>query len=437
MFGTHEISRLRTQIMHKHPFFGSLVMRLRWETDAKVGTACTDGTAIKYSAKFMAALSPAQQRGVAVHEVAHCMLGHVYRRNARDPRLWNEACDYAINPMLIEAGLELPQGCLIDTARFPTGTSADAIYAVLVREKHQQQNQQEEQKNDDAGNGESGEDTGSGGGSGEGANGPDDQNQATDAGEPTDGAGSGGTSGGSEDGEGIGLGNQGAGVTGYFIDGRTELGAMTEQAWQLATEQAAVVAKAAGTLPGGWYEEIQASRVPKLDPWAVLEQFVVRVMQSDYSWSTPNRRLIGRKMYLPGMQKENAGEMVIFIDTSGSFTADMLTDSASHIVGIAQSYKPEKLHVVFCDYNVTETVTYEPDQYADITFSCKGRGGTRFQPAFDWVEEQGITPVCAIYFTDLEGPVPTEPAYPVLWAVPIGCTMSEGPFGETVRIEVV
>jgi predicted metal-dependent peptidase len=44
----------------------------------------------------------------------HCALGHQCRRGQRDPELWNEAADLAINPILIGNGFTLPAGALIE-----------------------------------------------------------------------------------------------------------------------------------------------------------------------------------------------------------------------------------------------------------------------------------------------------------------------------------
>ena len=62
------------------------------------------------------------------HEVMHVANGHCWRQGARDPDRWNDACDYAINPIVLSAGLVLPKGALID-ARY-TGKSAEEIYGV-------------------------------------------------------------------------------------------------------------------------------------------------------------------------------------------------------------------------------------------------------------------------------------------------------------------
>ena len=63
----------------------------------------------------------------------HCALGHQCRRGERDPRLWNEAADLAINPILISNGFTLPAGALIDPAF--TNLSAEEIYARLLRKR--------------------------------------------------------------------------------------------------------------------------------------------------------------------------------------------------------------------------------------------------------------------------------------------------------------
>jgi predicted metal-dependent peptidase len=60
-------------------------------------------------------------------------LRHHTRRAGRDPRRWNEACDYAINPLLLDAGLKLPEGVLVDN-RF-RGLSAEEIYNRLTSER--------------------------------------------------------------------------------------------------------------------------------------------------------------------------------------------------------------------------------------------------------------------------------------------------------------
>ena len=86
----------------------------------------TDGVSLYYNPEFVDTLNSATLAGVLAHEVMHPALQHHVRRSGRDPRRWNEACDYAINPLLLDAGLSLPEGVLVDH-RF-RGMSAEQIY---------------------------------------------------------------------------------------------------------------------------------------------------------------------------------------------------------------------------------------------------------------------------------------------------------------------
>ena len=64
-------------------------------------TMCTNGISIIFHPKFVNDQSDEAIRFVLAHEVLHCMFQHNTRRENRDHRLWNVACDYAINPLLI------------------------------------------------------------------------------------------------------------------------------------------------------------------------------------------------------------------------------------------------------------------------------------------------------------------------------------------------
>ena len=93
----------------------------------------TDGSRIVYNPAFVDELKPAELEGTLAHEVLHCALGHQCRRGERDPELWNEAADFAINPILLGNGLTLPAGALIDSAF--ANLSAEEIYARLLRRR--------------------------------------------------------------------------------------------------------------------------------------------------------------------------------------------------------------------------------------------------------------------------------------------------------------
>jgi predicted metal-dependent peptidase len=67
-----------------------------------------------------------------------------------------------------------------------------------------------------------------------------------------------------------------------------------------------------------------------------------------------------------------------------------------------------------------------------------GRGGTRFEPVFDWIKEksrQGVFPFdTLIYLTDGFGSFPDKtPNYPVLWIM-TPQARTEIPFGEVIQM---
>ena len=131
---SQRIQKARTALVLDHPFFGSLLFRLKDRPSLAVKTMATDGVSLLWNPEFVETLNAATLAGTLAHEVMHPALRHHLRRSGRDPKRWNIACDYAINPLLIDAGLKLPEGVLI-ADRF-RGMSAEQIYNLLESEEN-------------------------------------------------------------------------------------------------------------------------------------------------------------------------------------------------------------------------------------------------------------------------------------------------------------
>jgi predicted metal-dependent peptidase len=119
----------KIELIQKHPFYASLVLRMEFVETARFPTAATDGKTIFYNPDFILELTTREVAGLLAHEVMHVALQHHTRRYNREPLRWNYACDYAINPMLLDAGMRLPEGGLLDPQFFDM--SAEQIYALL------------------------------------------------------------------------------------------------------------------------------------------------------------------------------------------------------------------------------------------------------------------------------------------------------------------
>src|SRR5258708_9858026 len=120
------IQKARTALLLDHPFYGSLLFRLGGRPSGSIQTMATDGVSLFYNPEFVETLNAAELAGVLAHEVMHPALQHHTRRADRDRERWNMACDYVINPLLLDAGLTLPKDVLIDHGF--RGMSAKRIY---------------------------------------------------------------------------------------------------------------------------------------------------------------------------------------------------------------------------------------------------------------------------------------------------------------------
>src|SRR6201987_4650720 len=129
------IQKARTVLLLDHPFFGTLLFRLGARAYGSIATMASDGVSLYFNPEFVEGLSSAELIGTVAHECMHPALQHHTRRGGRNPRRWNMACDYAINPMLVDAGLTLPKEVLMDH-RF-RGMSAEEIYNRLEAEEDQ------------------------------------------------------------------------------------------------------------------------------------------------------------------------------------------------------------------------------------------------------------------------------------------------------------
>jgi len=368
------MTRARTRLLLEQPWFGSLAMRLEILADDTIPTLATNGSVLKYNPSFVDKQTGAHMLGIMAHEVLHCALLHPYRRGSRDPLRWNIACDYAINPLILGAGMFLPDNVLLD-AQY-NGLSADVIYAKLTDVTPEMAERSH--------------------GTGTVEDGPKEPQASP---------------------EGIQQG-------------------MTADDWAIAGNQATAVTKASGNTPGDVARAAKRAH-DKTEDWrTVLHEFVEHQQPSDYSWSSPNRRHIAGGLYLPGIVKENLGRLGIGVDTSGSISQAVLDCFASEVTGIMHEARPSAVEVVYCDHEIQHTEEFTPDD-AEIKLAMHGGGGTRFQPVFDHFNGADDPPAALLYFTDLENGHEklTEPDYPVLFVTGKDCTEIP-PFGRVIRIDL-
>jgi len=365
------VARAKTQLMLKQPFFGALAMSLPFKEDSDIPTMCTDGKSVHYNPEFVESLSLGKVMGVIAHEVMHVAFCHPLRIEGRVHEVWNMATDYAINQIVVDSGLELPEVGLLDPQY--KGMMAEAIYNLLMQNPETQP-----------------------------------EGKGWDFGEITQPVND----------DGSALSESEAEVMESDIHAKV-LPAHTS-------------AKNVGKTPAGLDDYIDSITTTKVDWTEKLRLFIGGDQPDDYTMSRPNRKLLAAcGVYMPSVDHYGAGHVVVALDSSRSVTLEELNMYLSEINGISEDMQPETLTIIVCDTEIQSVTTYYRGEVIE-SLNAKGRGGTLVGPVFAYIDEHGLPVDSMVYFTDLlVHDFPEAPDYPVLW-VSTGST--DAPFGEVVSI---
>jgi predicted metal-dependent peptidase len=429
------LMRTRSRLGSRAPGYAGIVFGLPFVETHRTQTMATDGTSIYFNRTFVQRTTDDELLAVLFHEGLHVSLGHHLRRGSIDPTIWNMAADYAINIIVQEARLSLPDGALLDQKY--RGMTTEQIAKLL---KQRQPDQPEPQPPQGDGEGE-------GDGEGQGGSGDDDD---TDDDQDDDGQGQGGGDDiadcGGHPGEPDDFDQPGEIWDAVDDDGGRLSGddlAEAEETLRRDVIVAAMAEKAAGsgtiTIDDGI---LQTAKAPTVDWVEALADFLNRAYAGEPTLAKPARRHLWEGNYFPSQQGVGGGDLVIAIDTSGSISQDEAEQFASEIDAIREMIKPDRTCVIYCDTKIQkgrDGQSYDVfDSYEDIEVRAINGGGTRFDPPFYLVAQEGLEPHAFIYFTDGYGPVSDIADivnYPVLWATTGKEPSFEGhEFGEVITL---
>jgi len=368
--------------MMKHPetalYSGVMMMGTTEVVDTPV-TAYTDGVNKRYGRAFLEKVCKDQLEvnGLVLHENLHISLRHmIHNRDLfeEDRSIANQAADYVVNSIINNLKdtrlAKLPEGGLYDP-KFKD-MSMREIYRIL----------KEEQEEGDGGGG--GDDQGNGSGS------PDKKNKD------------------------------------YEFDEHDTSGGMTTEELKEANERIDRAlregALLAGRLGVDIPREITEILKPVVDWKEALRDFVSASCKGkdEYTWRKFNRRMLANDMYLPTVENETIGEVIVAIDTSGSIGQDQINEFASELVSICEAVEPDAVRILWWDTQVHGQQVFT-DNYANIGGMLKpqGGGGTRVSCVSDYINKHKLKAECVIVFTDgyLENNVKWEISDPTLWMI--------------------
>ncbi|KXA96027.1 hypothetical protein AKJ37_06250, partial [candidate division MSBL1 archaeon SCGC-AAA259I09] len=210
--------------------------------------------------------------------------------------------------------------------------------------------------------------------------------------------------------------------------------------WKRRVAESSTFAGDEGRTPEALERVVGEILEPKVDWRRILRRYVLRHAKEDYDWMRPDRRLLQHGIYYPSPQSERL-DMAIAVDTSGSIREDVLKKFLSEVEGILQSADSYRARLLACDAKVHSDMSIGQEKGLDVEkaveeFSkrLKGRGGTRYSPVFEALDEEKIRVL--VYLTDGRCSENLEkPRYDVVWVLPEGGTEKHLGFGEVVKLE--
>jgi predicted metal-dependent peptidase len=405
-----KLAAARTRLILEKPFLGALVLRLPMHAANPdwCPTTATDARAFYYNPEYIGALSLDQTQFMLAHEALHCALSHFARRQHRVKHRWDLACDYAINPLLIDDGLKPPPNALV--MPMYKGMTAEEIYPLIdenddseTLDRHAYDNEQSSQGASSGLREDQLEtpppprepDTG-------------DQGQGRDARPDPE------------------RGGQASEPPPLTPDEQDTLSVQ----WQQRMAGAAQQAMQAGKLGGELARMIDHLLQPQL-PWRMLlARYMTAAARDDYSYMRPSRRQ--GDFILPSLRNHQL-DMVVAVDTSGSIKDDEIEEFIAEVDALKGQVRA-RVTFLPCDAALCEGAPWVFDPWEEFRRpeAIHGGGGTSFLPVFAWVDRQGIRPDLVVYFTDAQGEFPaTEPAYPVIWLVK---GKSKVPWGQRIQL---
>ena len=412
----------------------------------QIATAGTDGIVMLFNPDFVASLdSHDQVIGLIVHELMHVRLNHnkrFKRSRFSNHQAANMAMDDEINPLVQEAGFELPpDGCWPHQHGSESGKSWESYYAArlakLAEDTPESPESDESEKVDkpcdQAGNGDTGADTDADGSSESGDSSQISQ-KSPESPQNDESGGEAKSCDGSENGDEAASGD----ADGQTSDGCHPAGELASQfAPELINEEtpeerAAANANAIDDATGDTeLGEVIANQNGKqtkggrgtvdrsgdepvcLQPangerWqdVVIETFRRRSNDSRVDWGRRSRRMQPNSAaYIPARRKINGLAIALVVDVSGSCSSwfGLWQELANELIEEVDNI--ERLEIVYHHHAHCFTDTWNKGE-GDIELECDEVGGTCHIEALAEVESLDVDAI--IQFTDCETTWPTE-----------------------------
>lgn len=358
-----DVQRFKVELLRKMPFYGDIVMRLSFERNDQIPTACTDGLNIYYNPKFFQPLEQGERYFILMHEVMHVLLMHCKRHNKRDPRIWNTAGDIIINQMLSNLSSHMHKFGIpfrrpdngIYAFVSPDKTTEDLYEEIRVLNKNRKKNSKTLMIKKNF----------SWGGDGE-----SNMKEIT--------------------------------VMDDLDRSRNsdDMAANEQMIKRMIKES---MTKNRSSI-GSYFVPNQLTHLTeskRLNWRTLLKGFLNQKISDEASYTTPERKYLHMDLLLPGysMTDDELDEIWAFIDSSGSISESEMNQFLTQIYRISKEF-----HCVtnICYWDTRVTDVYRNIQKEKDILKCtpKHSGGTDINCVYNWISENKVKPDVMIILTD-------------------------------------
>ena len=396
----------------KHPetaLYSGVMLMGKSEVSDDMFTAYTDGVNKRYSKPFLETIDcEPKLRGLVLHENLHVALKQIPRGKdmfKEDSKIANMAADFVVNDIIAnikgtisggnEAIVQLPEGALYDP--FFHNWNMREVYNYIRKENPQR-----------------GKGTGS---SSDGHEDGDEQNSS-----PSQGGKQNSNNKIKANGKEYDMGGDGFDEHDWesFKDiTPEELKELSDGIDKALREGGMLAGRMGAKMPRAIGELLE----PKIDWRDALRDFVSSAMKGkdEFTWRKMNKRQMANDIYMPSMENETIGEVIVAIDTSGSIGGAELTEFATELASICDLVQPDAVRVLWWDTMVHGEQVFKADSYGQIASLLKplGGGGTHVGSVATYINEKKLNAECVIVFTDgyVEHDIEWNIVPPTLWMI--------------------
>jgi predicted metal-dependent peptidase len=210
--------------------------------------------------------------------------------------------------------------------------------------------------------------------------------------------------------------------------------------------------KARGLMPSSVLSQIKALLAPPEINWKQILRKMVGSVPVPYRKT--RTRLNRRQPFradLCGKLPKRTVNVVCCFDTSGSMSDDDLKYCMNEVFNIIKVYEGYKVTIIECDAGVQRV--YQAKSMADVQTKMRGRGGTSFVPAIEFINGEKqfsdskkyplagkFKDALMVYFTDGYGDyeIPKPKTYRNLWVVlhDVKCLSLKEPYGDVKSLSM-